>query len=119
MQYWDREARIAFVNAVNSYAGDYGQKRFPVGLGASGVYGSFRSFIQWQTFSRAGIYEAYPGITMGCRFINERDPYFTLTQFSEREVTHRNWNIESPQISFWFTLSQARALSNIFNKYIE
>ena len=118
-QFWDNDARDAFLTALGKYKEDYTTRK----LGKGGRktkrnYGSVESYLIWQSSSFTVQAKAPMNIEMGY-FFKDNAPFFTINQGEadyEDPVT-RDSNRTSQEITIYFTRAQADNLAALFDPY--
>jgi hypothetical protein len=118
-QFWSRSGRQVFINALESYKGDYQDRNLERNSRASKRnYGTVQGYLIWQMFSISVQAKANMNVDLGY-FFNDRSPYFTVTQ---REAVYedqrsRTYNRTSNVISMYFTRAQADELAALFQQH--
>ena len=116
-QFWDAAARLQFAQSLERYKTDYAARSLVDRYTRTrAIYGSIRGHLEWQTFSISTIRVGYPTIEIGYCFRND-SPFFTTLMRSAKEVeTTGGDNVESQQISMYFTRAQADELVRFFDQ---
>jgi len=119
-QFWDKRARLNFINALAKYNEDYDARNLQRGSGKSQQkYGTVRSYLVWQQFAFTVQAHANMSIDLGYTF-KDRSPYFSVYQREAEYIDSdaRDNSRTSPVITMYFTRAQAAELSEIFEQYI-
>jgi hypothetical protein len=117
-QFWSRDAREAFVKALENYKKDYEEKNFgKSSRKTKGQYGRVYSYLVWQMFQYTVQASANMNIEMGYYFKN-KSPYFVVNQ---KEAVYedpivRDNNRTSQEIMMYFTRAQADELAALFDQ---
>jgi len=117
-QYWSREGREAFANALVKYNEDYLERRLirrPRQTRAA--YGSIRGYLIWQ-FQKFSIRaRANTDIDLGYVF-KDKFPYFIIYQDEAEYIdpVGRSNNRTSPITTMYFTRAQAEELAGFFDQ---
>jgi hypothetical protein len=119
-QFWSEEGRRQFTEAFGRYREDYAARRLLTRYSKSrAVYGKVKSAVEWETFKFTTSHRAAPLIELGYRFRGEPEaPFFAVLQRSAKEegVSGDGANLESLQITMYFTRAQAEELVKIFEQ---
>jgi len=117
-QFWSRNGRTAFINALEYYNVDYSNANLDARNRRSGnIYGSDEGYLYWQMYTITRRVSANVKLDIGYTF-SDANPYFTVTQNStsyEDKVSPDN-SLDSQLITMYFTRAQARELAQLFDQ---
>jgi len=118
-QFWDEAARQQFTAALELYKEDYAARKLIDRYKKTrAVYGKVKGKIEWETFKYAQTRTSYPAIELGYRFRGEA-PFFVTLMRSAREAMENkddSQQLDSAQISIYFTRAQADDLVKLFDQ---
>jgi hypothetical protein len=117
-QFWDREGRQLFIQALNRYKEDYASRNLNTRFNRTrSIYGKTKGKAEWETFRFSGVHYSLPTMELGYRFVGEA-PYFSVLQNSapEENVTNDEHMPDSLRIIIHFTRAQAEELAAIFDQ---
>lgn len=117
-QFWSEDGRRQFTEAFNRYREDYAARNLLTKYNKSrAIYGKVKGAVEWETFKFTTTHRASPTIELGYRFRGEA-PFFAMLQRSAKEegVSGDGSNLESLQITMYFTRAQAEELVKIFEQ---
>ena len=119
-QFWNKEGRQLFIEALNRYKGDFENQKLANNFYRTrGAYGRFKGRFQWNPLSISTMsttYRSIPVIDLGYRF-SDNSPYFTANQNAAREESRSNKDItESPVFTIHFNRAQAEELTKLFDE---
>jgi hypothetical protein len=117
-QFWDQAARQRFIEALELYKQDFENRRLQGKYNRSrAVYGKAQGRAEWETFRFSATYKSSPFLELGYRFRGE-SPYFTVLQRSAKEETGitSSSDMESRQLSMYYTRAQGEKLAQLFNQ---
>jgi len=119
-QFWDKKARLNFINALAKYNEDYEARNLQRGSSKSQQkYGTVRSYLVWQQF--AFTVQAYANMNLDFGYtFKDKSPYFSVYQREAEYIDKdaRDNNRISPDITMYFTRVQAAELADLFEQYI-
>ena len=117
-QFWDTNARLAFLGALKQYNEDYDTRNLDtVNRKSKQKYGVTRGYLNWQQFSYTIRARGNMNLELGYDFKN-RSPYFTVTQMEAQYIDEvsRDNDMLSVAIPLYFTRAQAATLASIFEQ---
>jgi hypothetical protein len=117
-QFWNQTARRQFTEALELYKKDFDARKLVTKYNKSrAVYGKIQGQLEWETFKFTTTYKSSPLLDLGYRF-KDGSPYFTVLQRSAKEETGAisGTELESKQISMYYTKNQGDALAKLFNQ---
>jgi hypothetical protein len=118
-QFWNEAARQQFTAALEHYKADYAaQNLINRHKKTRAIYGKVKGRTEWETFKYAKTRIAHPNIELGYRFVGEM-PFFTTLMRSVKEESDSidsSPQLDSQQISMYFTRAQADNLAKLFDQ---
>jgi len=118
-QYWSRNGRAAFINALAEYKNDYEARNLSSANSyqTRKKYGSSQGYLMWRMHRFAFLAHAEVRLDLGYMFRN-KTPYFTIYQWEARyidkDLSANNRN--SSRIPMYFTRAQADELAFRFDQ---
>jgi len=117
-QFWSRNGREAFINALAKYKEDYSARSLDRrgGKKAKKEYGAAYGYLIWQLHEWTIQAKANVNIELGYSF-KENNPYFSLNQLEAfyEDPRYRDLNRETQPIPIYFTRAQADELAILFD----
>lgn len=117
-QFWSLDGREAFLKALETYVKDYAERDLDMrARGSKSKYGAVEGYLTWQMQSFTRRVAANMSLEFGYAF-NEGSPYYAVTQKQttyEDPISDEN-NMESQEITMYFTRAQARELAAFFDQ---
>jgi hypothetical protein len=121
-QYWNKEGRESFIEALRLYNEDFEQQRLiSSNRKTRKFYGAVDTFFAWKT-NKFGDYATGNTINQLGYYIIGKSPFFATTQLEVEyiDATSRTFNKTSPVLQHYFTRAQAENLAVIFSQeYIQ
>jgi len=118
-QFWNKNGRAAFINALAKYKNDYDARSLNSrgGRKAKKEYGVVYGYLIWQLHRYAVMAKANVNIEIGYSF-RDRAPYFSTYQPEANYVDpiYRDNNRNSTPIAIYFTRAQADELAVLFDQ---
>jgi len=117
-QFWSRDGRDAFINALVRYNEDYDARNLARnGNKTLKNYGTVQGYLVWQLHRFAIRAKANMDVELGY-FFKEKSPYFTVNQKEADYVdpVARDNNRTSQVITIYFTRAQAEELTVLFDR---
>ena len=116
-QFWDATGRVQFANALERYKQDRAARVLIQKYNKTrAVYGKVKGRAEWETFRFSKVRISHPVIELGYRFRGETPLFTTLMRSAKEEDTGSSENMESRQITMYFTRAQADELVKLFNQ---
>ena len=125
-QFWNREGRQVFLDAVKQYGEDFEQRNLSTKNNRNSMrrYGTVEGFLVWQTTQVSVRAMGNPKIEIGYRFRNIPDSKgrAAFLILNQRQVLHedpitRGNNRLSPDVIIYFTRAQAETLAEFFDPH--
>jgi len=117
-QFWSLSGREAFINALEKYTENYADRELDMRNRRSlNTYGVVEGYLYWQMMSFTRRVMANMNLELGYSF-KERAPYYAVTQKLTTYVdpiSEEN-NLNSQEITMYFTRAQARELVELFDQ---
>jgi len=116
-QFWSREGRDGFINALTRYYEDYNEKMLNKnGRKTLKYYGVVEGYLVWQLHRFAIKAKANMNVELGYQF-RDKSPYFTVNQREADYVEsfESSNNRTSNVITLFFTRAQAQELAAFFD----
>jgi hypothetical protein len=117
-QFWNKEGRQLFIDALNWYNEDFDNRNLVASYNRSrAMYGNFKGRFEWKTLRFSPTYRASPVFELGYRF-RDNTPYFSVYLKSADEESGANTSgvTESPPFAVYFTRSQAAEIAKLFDQ---
>jgi len=117
-QFWSLSGREAFLQALENYNVDYSERNIVENNRTTKrVYGAVEGYLYWQMFSITRRVSANMEVNLGYAF-SARAPYFTVTQklTTYEDIFSEENNMNSQEITMYFTRAQARELAELFDQ---
>ena len=116
-QFWNKEGRQLFIEALNRYKEDFENQRLMTNyLKTRSAYGRFKGRFQWKPLPISSTYRSSPVIILGYRF-KDKSPYFLANQNPAKEESGSNKGItESPEYAIYFNHTEAEELARLFDE---
>ncbi|MDR0494865.1 MAG: hypothetical protein LBG95_04475 [Treponema sp.] len=118
-QFWSREGREAFIEALELYKADYEERNLLAkgGRKTKRAYGKVQGYIVWSTTRILS--EQAKGIStidIGYTF-KDRMPFFSIMQEKAgNEIVRGDQKKVSPEVMLYFTRAQAEVIADLFNQ---
>jgi len=116
-QFWSRSGRDAFLLALENYNADYDVRNLSDrNRNSTKIYGTVEGYLYWQMYSITRRVSANMEMDLGYAF-NDGSPYFTVTQKQTTyfDKSSEENDLDSQQITMFFTRAQAKVLADFFN----
>ena len=118
-QFWNQNARLYFIEALNRYNEDFTAKNLVYKYSKSrAAYGKTKGGLEWENFKFSSTYKSSPIFELGYRFRGQ-SPYFAVMQRSakdEKGNTGGKAPMESSAFAMYFTKAQGEALAQLFRQ---
>jgi len=119
-QFWSREGRHVFIEALKQYNEDYDARNLNRSGGKKAMkkYGSVEGYLVWQQFSFTVQAAANMNVGLGYAF-KDRAPYFVIRQgvAEYKDKISRDNNRNSSILNMYLTRAQAAELSALFEQH--
>ena len=116
-QFWNKEGRQLFIEALNRYKEDFENQRLMTNyFKTRSVYGEFKGRFRWKPLPISSTYQSSPVIVMGYLF-KDKSPYFSAIQNPARVESGSNKSItKSPEFAIYFNRAEAEELTRLFDE---
>jgi hypothetical protein len=117
--FWSRENREIFINALETYKGEYERREILVNKNTKTrrAYGEILALLMWQTTSLSTLGISSPKVEVGYYFKN-RLPYFGLTVKEAKNENDQSKDAmkTSQGLTLYFTRAQAEGIALLFDQ---
>jgi len=118
-QFWNREGRIAFIEALEKYNDDFEARNLnSKNRRSKRSYNTVQGYLTWQQFNFSVLARGNMDVELGYVF-KDRAPYFTVNQREAEYIdeNYRDNNRTSATMTLYFTRAQAAELAALFEQH--